>query len=46
MKGFKWISKRSLRVKFSAIFFIIGLVFGVLNETNWRRRYNWDNNEK
>ncbi len=30
MKGFKWITKRSLRVKFSAIFFIIGLVFGVL----------------
>ncbi len=30
MKGFKWISKRSLQVKFSAIFFIIGLVFGVL----------------
>ena len=30
MKGFKWITNRSLRVKFLAIFFIIGLVFGVL----------------
>ncbi len=30
MIGFKWITRRSLRVKFSAIFAIIGLVFGVL----------------
>lgn len=30
MIGFKWIKRRSLRVKFSAIFAIIGLVFGVL----------------
>ena len=30
MMGFKWITRRSLRVKFSAIFAIIGLVFGVL----------------
>lgn len=30
MIGFKWITRRSLRVKFSAIFAIIGLVFGAL----------------
>jgi methyl-accepting chemotaxis protein len=30
MLGFKWITRRSLRVKFSAIFAIIGLVFGAL----------------
>lgn len=30
MKGFKWITRRSLRIKFSVIFAIIGLVFGTL----------------